>query len=74
MNLIINLASPLYTDILELVSILERSLNREAYYNIEDKGSSYYIDISQLNDIYSTLGIVFDVDYVSKTINKYFIK
>ena len=71
-NSLVNLASTHHTSMYELILYLEKISNQRAFYNVENKGSRYFIDVSILQDVYQKLGIKFDKDYVEKVINKYY--
>lgn len=72
LNNIINLASTQYTSIYQVVLYLEKIIGKRAVYDIEDKGSKYFIDVSNLLDIYKELDIKFNEHYMEKVINKYY--
>lgn len=71
-NEIINLASTNYTSVYEVVVMLERVSKKRAIYNIKNSGGEYYIDVSNMINIYRELSIDFDDNYVMKTLNKYY--
>ncbi|OIR06742.1 hypothetical protein GALL_109900 [mine drainage metagenome] len=71
-NEIINIASPRKTPVLELVKIIESYFNRNAEYQLVDKGTSYDIDIGPINDIVKRLNIEFGHDYLKRALDKYF--
>ena len=71
-NEIVDISSPVNTPVLEVVEIIEKILNKRANYTVVKKGASYHIDLGQCKEIYRYLGIIFDEDYIRRTIERYY--
>lgn len=72
-NRILNVACKYSVRVTELVKIIEDITNKKAITTLLDKGGSYQIDSSELNQIYAELGINFDEFYVKNLIHKYYL-
>lgn len=72
-NKTINIANSISLSIFDIVSVIEEILNCKGYYNIEEKGGSYRIDISKIIPHFKEIGIYFDENYLSLLIKKYYI-
>jgi glycosyltransferase involved in cell wall biosynthesis len=71
-NKTINIASPKNTEILELVSKIEKFTKCKANFEVVEKGSEYLIDITDINPILMELNINFNDEYLIKRIQKYY--
>lgn len=60
------------THILEIISVLEKSMGIEANKNIIDKGNCYEIDNTKLETFLSQINYQIEENYIFKTINKYY--
>jgi nucleoside-diphosphate-sugar epimerase len=68
----IDLASPFYISIPELVRIFEAVLRRSANYNITDAGGAYPIETSVSVEAARSCGVRFDRSYVRLLVDKYY--
>ena len=71
-NTIINIASKYNVGILQIVRELEKITNKKADIVIEERKSSYSIDISKTYPVISKLGISFPQNYYKNVIQKYY--
>lgn len=71
-KLTVNIANPKSTPIGELVSLMEKVVEKKAVVEVVDQGSGYEIDISEIAPMIDELGLVFDDSYVSNVLRKYF--
>ena len=71
---IINIASPCYVKIIDLVNTFESILNKKSLHTLINKGNSYQIDTNLCSKVAKKIGINFDGDYLEKTIRKYYEK
>lgn len=69
-----NIACPFSVSILELVQMFETALDRKANYDTVDAGAGYTIDTRLAEVAAAACGIVFDGNYVSNLIRKYYAK
>lgn len=70
-NQITNIASSNSISITSIVKKIEFILGKNANYTIEEKGSSYDIDISKVSKYLSIIKISFDGNYIDTILNKY---
>lgn len=68
----INIASPFDVSILEIVKSFETVLNKKANYELVDAGGVYPIEINQVRQIESQLNIIFDGQYITNLLRKYY--
>lgn len=68
----INIASDLYPSILEIISVLEKLMDKEAKLELLDRGNSYFIDIEPIRNILKSENIIFNDNYVFELIKKYY--
>ena len=71
-NKIINIASPISHDVMEIVKEIENFFGKKGNYEIVEKPGQPVIDISNIQKIIIALNINFNKDYLRKVINKYF--
>ncbi len=71
LNSIINVASPFTVTPFQIVSFLEKSLNKKAIYEFSDNGGSYTIDISKTTKYFKPMGVSFQDNYTMQIIHKY---
>lgn len=70
----VNIASPFSISILDLVKIFEMVLEKNANYSIVEAGGAYLIDTDLALSVASSIGVLFDENYVEKVIRKYYAK
>lgn len=58
--------------VLNIVRALERITGKSANYKAIDRGTSYRLDVSELQPVLEKLGIAFEADYLEKVLEKYF--
>ena len=68
----IEVASPFYSSIPELIRILEAVLGRTANYSVVDAGGAYPIDTSIAVEAARACGVRFDAAYVRLLLEKYY--
>jgi nucleoside-diphosphate-sugar epimerase len=73
-NLVVNIASPLNTRVIDIVNIFECILEKKAHFNLLDMGTSYSIDSMMAVRVGASLGIYFERLYVEKVLRKYYEK
>jgi len=71
-GLTLNIATPFYTSIPQLVKIFEIVTGKEASYTEVDAGGTYQIDSTLALEAASKIGINFDESYNQKLIRKYY--
>ena len=67
----VNVATNIKTDILNIVCKIEDVLNLKANYTVIDKGTTYSIDVSSIEQVLKNTGIKFDDKYVDRLLQKY---
>lgn len=72
-NEITNIAAPFSLSIFEIVATIESIFGCKGVYTIEEKGGSYEINTDKIGLHIDAIGILFDKEYTSKIIRKYFI-
>jgi dolichol-phosphate mannosyltransferase len=72
LNKTINVASTHQTAVLQIVNYIESFLGCTANYTLQNKGSGYEIDVSDIKPILSVLNIDFGEDYIKTGLGKYF--
>lgn len=70
-NNITNIASRNSTSIITIVQRIEKAMNKKARYTLMDVGSSYEIDISNVEKYFDTVGVHFDKNYLDNILTKY---
>lgn len=70
-NRIINIASRPYY-VREIVNVIEQIVQRRAVFTAIQRGSNYRIDCTDIQALLDRLGIVFDQDYLYRTLSKYY--
>jgi nucleoside-diphosphate-sugar epimerase len=65
------IATPYSLGMLEIVSIFERVLARDANFTVVDKGHALPVDATEAVAIAAQLGIAFDQDYPERLLRKY---
>jgi nucleoside-diphosphate-sugar epimerase len=71
-NQIVNIASPFSKSISKIVESIEEFTGNKAIFQAVDKGTTYEIDTSAINQIIGELEIDFDKDYLQKILSKYY--
>lgn len=71
-NHTLNIANNKSDKVIDILKIMEGILQKEAYYNLVDGGSSYEIDVNLCCKIAKILDISFDSCYTFRTLNKYY--
>lgn len=71
-NQVIAVANTQSYPVRDIVSALERFTNKKARYSLEDKGQSFHIPLDVVNDIYKTMGLVFDEHYLPNLLERYY--
>lgn len=71
-NKIINIASPISHDVMDIVNEIETFFGKKGNYEIVEKPGQSVIDTSDIQKIITVLNINFNKDYLGKVINKYF--
>lgn len=69
-----NIACPFSISIPELVKLFETALHKKANYDTVEAGAGYAIDTRLAEVVATACGIVFDGNYVSNLIRKYYVK
>ena len=70
-NKITNIASNKSVSITSIVAKIELLLNKKANYTVEDKGTFYEIDISDISKHLLDIGVSFDENYMDIVLSKY---
>jgi nucleoside-diphosphate-sugar epimerase len=73
-NQITNIAAPLSLSILDIVAIIEELSGHKGFYEIEDRGGHYDIDINKISSYLNEIGITFYEKYPFSIIKKYFFE
>lgn len=68
---IINIANPCNIRVVELVKTIERLHNIRAHYNLIKKTGDFYIDTSDVAEIFSRLGL-FSTGYIEDKLRQYY--
>lgn len=68
----INVANTVNYRMTEIVSEMERALNKRAIYELVDRGSKYAIDTGTIRPLLSDAGVEFGNDYLARIIGKYY--
>lgn len=72
-NRIINIASPLSTEVSDFVGLLEGYFGRSGHYErVSRAGGNYLLDTSAIDGVVAELGINFGPGYLLKAVDKYF--
>lgn len=72
LNQITNICNSKNSTIVEIVTILERMLNKKGNYIVFDQGGCPEVDNSKIRSIATNLGVNFDDSYVENVIFKYY--
>lgn len=72
LNQITNICNSKNSTIVEIVTILERMLNKKGNYTVFDQGGCPEVDNSKIRSIATNLGVNFDDSYVENVIFKYY--
>ena len=70
--MVLNVGSPIYILVPELVRIFETVLRKKANYELASSGSAYIFDTTEAENIASRIGIRFHDRYVEELISKYY--
>jgi nucleoside-diphosphate-sugar epimerase len=68
----VDVASPFYTSIPELVAVFEDVLGRKARFNVLDAGGAYPIDTRVAEEAARASGVRFEPSYVRRLVGKYY--
>jgi UDP-2-acetamido-2,6-beta-L-arabino-hexul-4-ose reductase len=71
-NSIINIANPISYLAPDIVATIEAIFNKKGNFTIQEKGTSFKIDINPIAAIINKVGVVFGEDYLKNTILKYY--
>ena len=71
-NETVNIASPRSTPMTDVVAALEQITQHRAIYDPVEKGARYDIDTTRIADSIRRCGIVFDANYLLRTLAKYY--
>ena len=71
-NEVINIACPFSVSVGDIVKCFEELLDRRAVYDLLGLGSDYQIDTDMVSRHSKELGVMFDDQYVSRTLSKYY--
>jgi nucleoside-diphosphate-sugar epimerase len=69
----VNVANRKNSPITEIVAAFENITNRRAIYNLLDKGGEFAIDTAQIEASVVRNRIIFDPDYLARTLAKYYV-
>lgn len=69
---IYNIASPFSVAVVDIVEAFELVLGRQANYSVVENGAGYTIDVPEVLEAASELGIYFDPGYIVRTVRKYY--
>jgi nucleoside-diphosphate-sugar epimerase len=72
LNEVINVGSPYWLSIQELIQIIETGLNKKSNYSIIDKGDEYIFDSNLSLEVGKKIGINFESNYVCRILKKYY--
>lgn len=73
-NVILNIANSGSYSMMKIVSVMEKVVGKSGIYNVEERGSEYYIDIDPILPVINKLDINFGDEYLEKVISKYYGK
>ncbi len=71
-NQVINIANPVNYPVKNIITAIEKFLNKKSNYMEIEKGTNFSIDTSTIQPIIQKLGIEFDDKYLMKLIHKYY--
>ncbi len=71
-NSIVNVANPYNISVVDIVSTLEKFLQKEASINNVERGTEYFIDIGNIIPVIEKLGIEFNNNYFNGLLTKYY--
>ena len=71
-NITVNIANTSSYSLIEIVHTFEKILEKSAIYEIEERGSDYYIDTKRIYPLLEKARINFSEDYLKKVIKKYY--
>jgi nucleoside-diphosphate-sugar epimerase len=71
-RVIINIANKINYPLINIVNTFEKVIEKNAIYNILERGCDYPIDISVIYPLLEKSRVIFDDDYLVKIIIKYF--
>jgi hypothetical protein len=69
---VLNVANIANYPVVDIVSVMERVIGKNAHYHLIDRRSEYSIDIDALMPFVRKAGIAFEDDYLFKVIEKYY--
>ena len=71
-NKVVNIANSVNYSMLEIVSSMEKVVGKRAIYQIESRGSEYYINIDDTLPLIESAALKFDDTYLLKVMKKYY--
>lgn len=71
---VFNICNPESIRVLDLVKLMERVLEKEAHYNLVDKGRSVTVDMKETIPYIKISGVKFHSTYIYETLMKYYAK
>jgi nucleoside-diphosphate-sugar epimerase len=71
-RIIINIANKINYPLIKIVNTFEKVIEKNAIYNILERGCDYPIGISDIYPLLEKSGVMFDDDYLVKIIIKYY--
>lgn len=71
-NATLNIANPESNTMADIVSAMESAIGKRAIYDIEERGSEYYIDTRVMLPVVKKATVKFGDDYLERVINKYY--
>lgn len=71
-NKTINIANVVNYSMLEIVAAMERVIDRNAVYDVIERGAEYFIDTSGILPLLDKANVKFDNDYLENLIKKYY--
>jgi nucleoside-diphosphate-sugar epimerase len=72
LNSIVNLAPAFDTEVIEIISILERIYQTKARFTEVDRGNRFNISIKKMRTILNKYGLLKPSNYVEKVVRKYY--
>ena len=73
-NMTLNIANVVNYPMANIVSTMERIIDKRAVYEVVDRGSEYLIDTSATLQVLEKAGVNFDNNYLEKVIDRYYEK
>ena len=73
-NITLNIANPSNYSMGDIVKAMEKSVGKQAIYEVVERGAAYLIDTSAMLPVADKAGVIFDKDYLERVIEKYYGK